>query len=146
MSVVVDRAEVRAPVTLALETISVATDDDARSLLARLSPSGALEGIAAAQSNPQLDELQDAAAAIDAHARRYLATPSLVSRLEDDFAMAVPAISDGANVLETWLIPILSALAGPAAPLVSIGLKIACAVALAVLKGWAARRLAAKPK
>jgi hypothetical protein len=123
---------------IALDQAPTATDADARAVLLALSPSGALVTVAA---NAELDRLQDAVDRALADAAAYLA-PSLVARLETDFARAVPVIAPAVGDLETYVIPLLAALAGPAAPLVSFGLKIACAVAMAALVRWAAKRVA----
>lgn len=111
---------------------------DVNKLLDLLSPSGTLREIA--DTNDDLDKCLgqiDAEEQALAHARN----PSIVSRLEDDLARCAPALSDAAVPLEAWLIPLLSALAGPAAPFLSFGLSVACKVALAVFSAWARKRL-----
>jgi hypothetical protein len=113
-------------------------DDVAIAILQKLSPSGALEDIASA--NPELDALlRD----FDAEelAIQKLTEKTLVDRLEDDFARCVPAIVDAAVPLEAWAIPLLSALAGPCAPLLSMGLATACKVALLALTAWSKKRI-----
>jgi len=106
-------------------------------LLATLSPSGTLSAIA--ETNHELDTILDHFDA-DELAIAHLAEPSLVERLEDDFARCVPALADAAVPLEAWAIPLLSTLVGPCAPVLSFGLTVACKVALAALKAWAAKR------
>lgn len=111
--------------------------------LQALSPSGLLLGLAGRAD--LLSKLDGLSAEIDAdlEALKHLDQESLVSRLEDDFARAAPTLAELAVPLENWAIPLLSQLAGPGAPLLSIGLLIACKVALAVLARWAAKRTAA---
>ena len=111
----------------------------ALALLSRLSPSGTLAAIAT--SNTDLDAELDA---FDAHeaALRKLQEPGLIDRLETDFALCVPALADAAVPLEAWAIPLLSALVGPCAPLLSFGLTLACKIAIAALRSWASRRIA----
>jgi hypothetical protein len=116
-------------------------DSVATSLLERLSPSGAL--LEVAKGNPELDAILDHFDA-DEQALAKLNEPSLLERLEDDFAKCVPALADAAVPLEAWAIPLLSALAGPCAPLLSFGLTVACKLALLALKAWAEKRLKAK--
>lgn len=120
-------------------------DGVAGALLAKLSPSGALAEVAHdhAPENPELDRLLERFDADEA-ALAQLERPSLVARLEDDFAYCVPALADAAVPLEAWAIPLLATLAGPCAPLLSFGLQVAVKVALLALKAWAARRLKAK--
>jgi hypothetical protein len=110
----------------------------AKAVLAELSPSGALAEVA--ETNYELDRLLDHFDE-DELAIQHLKEPSLVERLEDDFAKCVPALADAAQPLEAWAIPLLSALVGPAAPIMSLGLTVACKVAIAALKLWAAKRL-----
>ena len=121
-------------------------DAPIRALLGQLSPSGALLEVAdAAEAQRQLDLELAHFDAVEAACARHLAEQTLVSRLEDDFARAVPQVVDGATALEGFLIPIVASLAGPAAaPFLSFGLQVACKVALSVLQAWAARRLAQK--
>ena len=119
-------------------------DPIAGALLDKLSPSGALAEVAASHANAALEAEFARFDAIDAAVQRHLAVPGLVARLEDDFASCVPAISDAAVPLAAWAIPLLSALAGPAAPLLSFGLQVAVKLALAALVGWAKRRAAPK--
>lgn len=122
--------------------VNVSLDAPVLALLNQLSPSGALQEIV--DGNPELDRLI-AKAEADERALEHLSDPSLVDRLENDFASCVPALADAAVPLENWAIPLLSALAGPCAPLLSFGLTIAVKVALTALKSWAARRLATPP-
>jgi hypothetical protein len=110
----------------------------ATSILRELSPSGAL--IEVAEKNYDLDRLLDHFDE-DELAIQRLAEPSLLDRLEDDFARCVPTLADAAVPLEAWAIPLLSALVGPAAPILSFGLTVACKVAIAGLKMWAEKRL-----
>ena len=118
----------------ALDTVAVA-------VLNAVSPSGALADVAV---SAQIDHDQ---AAFDVAKRAYdlAQEPTLSARLEDDFAACVPALADAAVPLESWAIPLLSALAGPCAPVLSLGLTVACKVALAALTSWAQKR-AVKPK
>jgi hypothetical protein len=114
--------------------------------LAKLSPSGLLAELAArADASRQLDELT-AEFEADEKALAYLDQEGLLDRLEDGFALLVPTLADGAVPLEAWAIPLLSALAGPGAPFLSFGLTIACKIALAALKAWAAKRVTNIPK
>jgi hypothetical protein len=122
-----------------------ALDTIAQTLLAQISPSGALYEVALANANPELDALLDHFDSDEA-ALAHLSDVSLVARLENDFAQIAlsPAFVNAAGAVETWAIPILSALVGPGAPLLSVGLMIACKVAIFALQAWAARRLAQK--
>lgn len=111
----------------------------AAALVAKLSPSGVLEEISGnAQLDRYLSELEAEELAVS-----KLQDRTLVDRIEDDLALAAPAISDAASPLMTWAIPLLSALAGPLAPLLSFGMSVAVKVALAVFVAWSKRRLAA---
>lgn len=116
-------------------------DPLAKGLLEKLSPSGAL--VAVAERNYELDKLIDRFDQ-DEIAIRHLGEDSLVARLEDDFARCVPALADAAVPLESWAIPLLSALAGPCAPLLSFGMTVACKLAILALQAWAKKRLAGK--
>lgn len=123
--------------------------------LSKLSPSGALAEIAArADANRAFDALAKNFDALATHfddderAVAHLEREGLLDQLEDDFALLAPTLADNAQPLLAWAIPLLSALAGPGAPFLSFGLQIACKVALAALKAWAAKRashIPAKP-
>lgn len=115
-----------------------------RALLSYVSPSGTLTAIAEAPASN--DELERELDHFDADERAVadLEKPSLATRLEDDFALAAPAIADAFVPLENWAIPLLSALAGPCAPLLSFALLLACKIALLALTRWAAKRTAAR--
>lgn len=111
--------------------------------LTHISPSGALI---------ETSKIAEASAKLDALTREFNAQAqalahldeSLVSRLETDFAQCVLTVTPDLAPLEDWAIPILSAFAGPASPLVSVGLRIACKVAIAALSSWAKRRTGGK--
>jgi hypothetical protein len=126
---------------IALDQVASARDEDVIPLLAQISPAGTLEDFA---ESAQIDRDQAAVDTIDAKLQRHLDTLTLAHTLEDELAVATPAIVTAAGALEEWVLPLLSALAGPAAPLVSLGVKLACVVAGAVLSRWAAKRLAAE--
>ena len=117
--------------------MSAPLDGVALALLDALSPSGALREVAS--GNAQVDALL---AEIDAdeEAIRRLQDRSLVTRLEDDFARAVPEIEVVVPQAETYLLPLLTAV--PGAPLVSLGVQLAVKVALLALDAWSKRRLA----
>ncbi len=121
-----------------------ALDSVARELLLKLSPSGAL--LQVSEKNYELDRLLDHFDA-DEQAIRALSEPSLVERLENDFAACVPALEDAAGPVLTWAIPLLASLVAPPLSIaVSFGLQVACRVALAALKAWAAKRAAAQSR
>jgi hypothetical protein len=119
-------------------------DPVAISILNKLSPSGTLFKISnLTGANPDLDAALDQFD-IDEAFYQQIKDPSLISKLEDDFAAVVPLLELGAGPLESWAIPLLAALAGPGAPLLSVGLTLACKVALAALDSWAKKRNAQK--
>lgn len=123
-------------------------DDEVASILAKLSPSGALTSIvthhAQRGANPALDATLDAID-LDEIAAQHLEDAAFVVRLENDFAaIGVPLLDTAAPPLEAWGIPILSAFAGPASFGVSVGLTIACKVALLAIDRWKAKHDAAE--
>lgn len=113
-------------------------DSVATALLTQLSPSGAL--IEVAETNYALDRLLDHFDE-DELAIQHLRDPGLVARLEDDFARIVPTLAAAAVPLEQWAIPLLSTLAGACAPVLSLGLTVACKVAVSALEAWAKKRV-----
>jgi hypothetical protein len=121
--------------------------DEVRSILRKLSP--ALLEVADSYdapppvTNPDLDTVLDRIDADEAAAQK-LEDGALLRRLEDDFAAyGVPLIDGVAAPLESWAIPILSAFAGPGAPLLSVGLTVACKLAVLALDRWKASHDAA---
>jgi hypothetical protein len=125
-------------------TLAAGVSSACSALLSTLSPSGALQTVVtvADATNTGLDAALDAFDRIEEQLQAHLANETLMNRLERDFALCVPALADAAVPLETWAIPLLAAFAGPCAPLLSFGLVLACKVAMAALKSWAAKRAA----
>ena len=112
-------------------------DGAALLVLARISP--AL--VEVAQGNPALDEILGKFDSVDARVRAHLAVPSLMARLEDDFALfGVPALAQTVPALESWGLPLLEVLAGPAGALLSIGVQVAVKLGLMALQAWADKR------
>lgn len=106
-------------------------------LLDAVSPSGALREVSDVN-----DDLEQALGKIDAEeqALAHAKNPSIVARLEDDFARLEPVIDAEAPAVTSWAIPLISSFV--TIPGLSIGLAVACKVALAVYDRWAKRRLA----
>lgn len=124
---------------------SVGPTEVAQAMMERLSPSGILpSAVNTADAIAQLHTLMGQFDQVEKSVA-YLYQESVTNRLIDDFASVVPALADASTPLENWAIPILCALVGPLAPLLSFGLTLACKLALAALQAWAKRRLASKP-
>jgi hypothetical protein len=124
----------------AIQSVPGQTPQDvAEALVAYLNPSGGLLSVATMESQLHglLYEFDQ-----DDRALSYLDNDAFVERLEKDFAAAVPPIEDASWVLVDWGIPLLSAFAGPLAPLVSFGMQVVVRLLFTALSTWAAKKSA----